>query len=93
MEKSHRTEEPITESVESSRVTVISQPDFVDLGAVPKTPLQRAMRVRLYACIRNQRQHRKQPLLQQLGPIYQAEALELLWLNQEEHNLRREENH
>ena len=44
MEKSHRTEEPISESVESSRVTVISQPDFVDLGAVPKTPLQKAMR-------------------------------------------------
>ena len=44
MEKSHRTEEPISESVESSRVAGISQPDFVDLGAVPKTPLQRAMR-------------------------------------------------
>ena len=44
MEKSHRTEEPITESVESSRDAGISQPDFVDLGAVPKTPLQRAMR-------------------------------------------------
>lgn len=60
-EKSHRTEEPISKSVESSRVTVISLPDFVDLGAIPKTPLQKAMRVGLH-----QWWHRKQTLLHNL---------------------------
>lgn len=34
--------------MESRRVTVISHPDFVELGAIPKTPLQKAMRVVLH---------------------------------------------
>lgn len=50
MDNACKTEEPIQspKPEECSRVTVVSPPDFVALGAIPKTPLQRAMHVGLH---------------------------------------------